>query len=225
MVAGALFFLALAAATTLTLPLAVRRMIDHGFSNSDAAFITNYFSMLMVIAAVLALASACRYYFVITLGERIVADLRRDVFAHVTGCRPPSSTAQSGEIVSRLTADTTQIKSAVGATASVALRNVILGLGAVGMMVLTSPKLSGLVIAAIPLIVLPLVAFGRSVRRKSRHGAGHAGRSLRLCQRADRRGPHRAGLHQRAAGDRPLFERRRSCLRGGALVDRSRARC
>ncbi|TIW51336.1 MAG: ABC transporter, partial [Mesorhizobium sp.] len=74
----------------------------------------------------------------------------------------------SGEIVSRLAADTTQVKSAVGATASVALRNVILGLGAVAMMVVTSPKLSGLVIAAIPLIVLPLVAFGRSVRRKSR---------------------------------------------------------
>ena len=76
MVAAALFFLAVAAATTLALPLAVRRMIDHGFSNSDSTFIANYFSMLVVIAGVLALASACRYYFVITLGERVVADLR-----------------------------------------------------------------------------------------------------------------------------------------------------
>ena len=169
MVAAALFFLAVAAAMTLALPLAVRRMIDHGFSNSDPTFIANYFSMLLVIAGILALASACRYYYVITLGERVVADLRNAVFTHVTELSPAFfDTAQSGEIVSRLAADTTQIKSAVGATASVALRNIIMGLGAVAMMVVTSPKLSGLVIAAIPLIVLPLVAFGRSVRRKSR---------------------------------------------------------
>ncbi|MGE0500924.1 MAG: ABC transporter transmembrane domain-containing protein [Rhizobiaceae bacterium] len=169
MVFAALVFLALAAAATLSLPLAVRRMIDHGFAGSDPAFIANYFSMLVVIAALLAVASAARYYFVITLGERVVADLRRDVFRHVTTLSPAFfDAARSGEIVSRLTADTTQIKSAVGATASVALRNVILGIGAVALMVVTSPKLSGLVIAAIPLIVLPLVAFGRSVRRRSR---------------------------------------------------------
>ncbi|MEZ5812383.1 MAG: ABC transporter transmembrane domain-containing protein [Rhizobiaceae bacterium] len=170
MVAGALFFLALAAVTTLTLPLAVRRMIDKGFSGADSIFIANYFSMLIVIAGVLALASACRYFFVITLGERVVSDLRRDVFTHVTRLSPGFfDRSQSGEIVSRLTADTTQIKSAVGATASMALRNSILGVGALIMMVVTSPKLSGLVIAAIPLIVLPLVGFGRSVRRKSRY--------------------------------------------------------
>ena len=168
-VVAALFFLTLAAATTLTLPLAVRRMIDHGFSSADSTFIAQYFSMLVAIAALLALASACRYYFVITLGERVVADLRRDVFGHVTTLSADFfDRSQSGEIVSRLAADTTQIKSAVGATASVALRNVLLGLGAVGMMVYTSPKLSGLVLIAIPVIVLPLVAFGRSVRAKSR---------------------------------------------------------
>ncbi len=166
---GAGFALVLAAATTLTLPLAVRRMIDHGFSDADSALISNYFSMLIVIACVLAAASAMRYFFVITLGERIVADLRRDVFAHVVRLSPGFfDRVQSGEIVSRLTADTTQIKSAVGATASVALRNVILGVGALAMMIVTSPKLSLLVIGAIPLIVVPLVAFGRSVRRKSR---------------------------------------------------------
>lgn len=169
LVIGAGVSLVMAAATTLTLPIAVRRMIDHGFSNSDSGFIANYFSMLVIMAAVLAAASACRYYFVITLGERVVADVRRDVFAHVTTLSPAFfDTAQSGEIVSRLTADTTQVKSAVGATASVALRNVILCFGAIAMMVVTSPKLSALVLAAIPLVVLPLVAFGRSVRRKSR---------------------------------------------------------
>ena len=169
LVAAALVSLTVAAATTLTLPLAVRRMIDRGFTNADTTFVANYFTVLIAIAGLLALASACRYYFVITLGERVVADLRRDVFTHVTTLSPAFfDAALSGEIVSRLSADTTQIKSAVGATASTALRNLILGLGAVGMMIVTSPKLSALVIAAIPLVVLPLVAFGRSVRRKSR---------------------------------------------------------
>jgi ATP-binding cassette subfamily B protein len=168
-VAGALFFLVLAAVTTLSLPLAVRRMIDKGFTHSNSAFIADYFIALIGIAAVLALASAGRYYFVITLGERVVADLRRDVFTHVTRLSASFfDRAQSGEIVSRLTADTTQIKAAVGPTASVALRNVILSLGALAMMIYTSPKLSALVIVAIPVIVVPLIAFGRSVRRRSR---------------------------------------------------------
>jgi ATP-binding cassette subfamily B protein len=169
LVGGALVALVLAAVTTLVLPIAVRRMIDNGFSGADAGFINTYFAMLFVLAGLLALASGLRYYFVITLGERIVADLRRDVFAHVTKLSPAFfDVNQSGEIVSRLTADTTQIKSAVGATASVALRNLILCFGAIAMMVYTSPKLSSLVIAAIPVIVFPLVAFGRSVRRRSR---------------------------------------------------------
>ncbi len=168
-VCGALFFLTLAAVTTLSVPLAVRRMIDKGFTHSDSSFIAEYFVALIAIAAILALASAGRYYFVITLGERVVADLRSDVFAHVTRLSASFfDTAQSGEIVSRLTADTTQIKSAVGPTASVALRNIILSIGALIMMVYTSPKLSALVIVAIPVIVVPLIAFGRSVRRKSR---------------------------------------------------------
>ncbi|NHT78009.1 ATP-binding cassette domain-containing protein [Rhizobiaceae bacterium CRRU44] len=169
LMAGAAVCLVAAALTTLTLPLAVRRMIDHGFSNSDSAFINTYFAMLMVLAIVLALASAGRYFFVITLGERVVADIRREVFDHITRLSPAFfDVNQSGEIVSRLTADTTQIKSAVGATASVALRNIILCLGAIAMMVYTSPKLSSLVLMAIPVIVFPLVAFGRNVRRRSR---------------------------------------------------------
>ncbi|MEZ5789330.1 MAG: ABC transporter transmembrane domain-containing protein [Nitratireductor sp.] len=169
-VSAALFFLLLATGTTLTLPLAVRRMMDIGFSNNNAAFINNYFGMLVIIAALLAIASACRYYFVIWLGERVVSDLRADVFSHVTRLSPGFfDTAKSGEIVSRLTADTTQIKSAVGATASMALRNTLLGIGAVVMMVYTSPRLSLIVIGAIPLIVLPIVAFGRAVRRRSRN--------------------------------------------------------
>jgi len=169
LMAGALIFLLMAALATLSLPLAVRRMIDHGFTEADSTFVANYFAMLLGIAVVLAVASSCRYYFVITLGERVVSDVRRDVFAHIARLSPAFFDAvQSGEIVSRLTADTTQIKAAVGATVSQALRNIILGTGALGMMIITSPKLSGFVILVIPLIILPLVAFGRSVRRRSR---------------------------------------------------------
>ncbi len=169
-IAGALFFLVIAAATTLTLPLAVRRMIDNGFSDADTLFINNYFAMLVAMAALLAISSAGRYYFVIWLGERVVSDLRSDVFAHLTKLSAAFfDTAQSGELVSRLTADTTQIKSAVGATASVALRNLVLVIGAISLMILTSPRLSSIVLIAIPIIVVPIIAFGRAVRRRSRY--------------------------------------------------------
>ncbi len=165
-------FAALVAASvaTLAVPLAVRRMIDFGFGAADPAFIDRYFGMLIVVVAALALASAARYYFVTWLGERIVADLRTDVFTHLTTLSPLFfDTAKSGEIVSRLTADTTQVKAAVGASASIALRNLFLFLGASGMMVITSPRLSGLVLLAIPFVVIPLIVFGRLVRRKSRY--------------------------------------------------------
>ncbi len=166
----ALISLTVAAAATLVVPVAVRRMIDFGFTPKGIALINSYFSVMIAVVAILALASASRYYLVMTLGERIVADLRRDVFAHLISLSPALfDTARSGELISRLTADTTQIKSAAGASASIALRNVLLFLGAATMMAITSPRLSGLVMLAIPLIVLPLVAFGRWVRRLSRN--------------------------------------------------------
>jgi ATP-binding cassette subfamily B protein len=162
--------LTVAAITTLVVPIAVRRMIDFGFSPEGIALINSYFSVMIAVVAVLAAASASRYYLVMTIGERIVADLRRDVFAHLISLSPAFfDSARSGELVSRLTADTTQIKSAVGASVSIALRNVMLFIGATAMMVITSPKLSGFVLLAIPVIVIPLVAFGRWVRRLSRN--------------------------------------------------------
>jgi ATP-binding cassette subfamily B protein len=162
--------LTVAAITTLVVPVAVRRMIDFGFSPEGIALINSYFSVMIAIVAVLAAASASRYYLVMTIGERIVADIRRDVFAHLVSLSPAFfDSARSGELVSRLTADTTQIKSAVGASVSIALRNIMLFIGAAAMMVITSPKLSGFVLLAIPLIVIPLVAFGRWVRRLSRN--------------------------------------------------------
>jgi ATP-binding cassette, subfamily B, bacterial len=166
---AALGALILAALTTLILPVAVRRMIDFGFSARGIHLINSYFLVMIAVAAVLALASSLRYYLVTTLGERIVADLRGDVFAHVTGLSAGFfDEARTGEVISRLTADTTQIKAAVGSSVSVALRNLVLFLGASAMMVVTSPYLSAFVLAVIPIIVLPLYAFGRAVRRRSR---------------------------------------------------------
>jgi len=166
----ALVALTVAALTTLLVPVAVRRMIDFGFTPRGIALINSYFSVMIAVVAVLAFASASRFYLVMTIGERIVADLRRDVFAHLISLSPAFfDSARSGELISRLTADTTQIKSAVGASVSIALRNMMLFIGATAMMVITSPRLSGFVLLAIPAIVLPLVAFGRWVRRLSRN--------------------------------------------------------
>jgi ATP-binding cassette subfamily B protein len=162
--------LTIAAITTLVVPVAVRRMIDFGFTPEGIAMINSYFSVMIAVVAVLAGASASRFYLVMTIGERIVADLRRDVFAHLISLSPSFfDSARSGELVSRLTADTTQIKSAVGASVSIALRNLMLFIGATTMMVITSPRLSLFVLLAIPVIVIPLVAFGRWVRRLSRN--------------------------------------------------------
>lgn len=169
LIAAALVAVAMAAGATLAVPLAIRRMIDFGFSAESAGLINTYFAGLIAVAGVLALASGSRYYFVTVLGERIVADLRSDVFRHL--CRLDAGffdQARTGELLSRLTADTTQIKAAFGATAALALRNFFLFLGAIVMMVYSSPKLSAAVLIAIPVIVLPLVAIGRVVRRRSR---------------------------------------------------------
>jgi ATP-binding cassette, subfamily B, bacterial len=161
--------LVVAALATLAVPIAVRRMIDFGFSGDSSALIDNYFTVMIAVVAVLAVASGMRFYLVTTLGERIVADLRGEVFGHLTRLSPAFfDKAQTGEVLSRLTADTTQIKAAVGASVSIVLRNLVLFVGAAVMMVVTSPKLSCFVLAAIPLIVLPLVFFGRAVRRRSR---------------------------------------------------------
>src|SRR5438552_13327803 len=136
--------LTIAAITTLIVPVAVRRMIDFGFTPEGIALINSYFGVMIAVVAVLAGASAARFYLVMTIGERIVADLRRDVLAHLVLLSPSFfDSARSGELVSRLTADTVQIKSAVGASISVVLRNFMLFAGATTLMVITSPRLSG----------------------------------------------------------------------------------
>ncbi len=166
---AALVALVIAAVATLAVPIAVRRMIDNGFDAGRAGLIDQYFGVMIGVVAVLACASAMRYYLVTTIGERVVADVRGAVFEHITVLSASFfDTAKSGELVSRLTADTTQIKSAVGSSVSIALRNIVLFLGSATMMVVTSPRLSAFVLGAIPVIVLPLVGFGRVVRKRSR---------------------------------------------------------
>jgi len=164
----ALIALVVSALATLALPMGVRRMIDLGFSGENNELINNYFATLVAVGLVLAVSSAARYYYVNWLGERVVADLRESVFHHLCTLSPAFyERTQSGEVMSRLTADTTQIKAAVGLAATQFLRNILLLVGALIMMVITSIELSALVVLAIPVIVLPLMAYGRAVRRLS----------------------------------------------------------
>jgi ATP-binding cassette, subfamily B, bacterial len=163
----AILALAAAAGATLAVPVAVRSIIDHGFA--DPLLITRYFGTMLAIVTVLAIASGCRFYLVNWLSERVVADLRQHAFSHLLELSAYFyEQTRTGEVVSRLTADATQIKATFGFAASVALRNAVLLAGSVVLMVLTSPHLSGLTLIALPLIVAPLVVFGRRVRRLSR---------------------------------------------------------
>ena len=164
----ALIALVIASSATLALPLAVRRMIDHGFDQNNHDVINSYFAGLMILVLVLSLASSLRYYLVMTLGAAIAADVREAVFKHLTKLDVTFfDTVKSGEVVSRLTSDTEQIRSVFGPTASVALRNGVLFCGAVLMMIITNAWLSLLVLGAIPLIVLPLVFWGRAVKHRA----------------------------------------------------------
>jgi ATP-binding cassette subfamily B protein len=166
MLLTALAALLASAAAMLSVPVAVRGMVDHGFSGGA---IDGYFLALIGLGLGLAVASAARMYAVNWLGERVVADLRTEVFSHLATLGPAFyETTHSGEVMSRLTADTTQIKGAAGSALSQALRNLIMLAGTLVMMVVTSPALSALALAAIPLIVFPLLAYGRAVQRLSR---------------------------------------------------------
>ena len=165
----ALLGLVLSSGAMLALPYGVREMIDRGFSRETQGLINIYFAGLFAVGAVLAAASALRFYCVAWLGERVVAELREDVFRHLTQLSPAFyEKTHSGEIMSRLNADTTQIKAAVSTSVSQVLRNGVMFTGAVSAMIFTSLKLSALVVIVIPLIVMPLILYGRTVRRYSR---------------------------------------------------------
>jgi ATP-binding cassette subfamily B protein len=169
LIAGWLGFLALSSTATLILPQAVRVMIDHGFTQANASAINATFLGLFAVAGVLAIATAARFFFVSLLGERVAADLRRRLYDHLmTLDQAFFESTRTGELVSRLAADTELVQTVVGSTLSVALRSIVTVIGGAIAMILTSPRLAGFTVLVIPAVVLPIVIFGRRVARLSR---------------------------------------------------------
>ena len=168
-IAGAGAALLVSSAATLALPAALRALIDRGFSAAQIELISRYFLLFLAAAAVLGIATAIRFYFVTWLGERVIADIRKAVYDNVIGLTPEFfEFTRTGEVLSRLTADTTLVQTVVGSSASVALRNLVMFVGGLTLMFVTSVKLTALVIAAVVVIMVPLILFGRWVRSLSR---------------------------------------------------------
>jgi ATP-binding cassette, subfamily B, bacterial len=169
----ATFWLALAALTltagvTLSLPIAVRRVVDNFFAES-VELVDAYFLAALGIAALLALGTAARFWLVTRLGERVVADIRRAIYDRVIGMSPAfTERIMTGEVISRLTTDTTVVLSVVGSSVSVALRNLLMLLGGLVLLFVTSPKLTGLVLVGVPLVLVPILGLGRRLRALSR---------------------------------------------------------
>jgi ATP-binding cassette subfamily B protein len=186
---GALGALVVTAMVSLSLPLAVRRVVD-SFSAGDMHLLNQYFTAALIIAALLALGTGVRYYLVTRLGERVVADIRRALFARVIGMSPAFyERIMTGEVLSRLTTDTTLIQSIVGSSVSVALRNILLLIGGLILLGLTSAKLTGLVLLIVPAVIVPIVVLGRRLRVLSRENqdwiaasSGNASEALSAVQ-------------------------------------------
>jgi ATP-binding cassette subfamily B protein len=168
-VALALLSLVVAAGTVLAFGACLRALIDRGFSHGQPAVLDYALASVLVVAAVLALASGSRFYLVSWLGERVVGDLRRDLFAHVVRLGPAwFEIKRSGDVMSRISSDAQLIEQVIGSSASVALRNALMCLGGIVMLVVTNPKLAALVLAIVPVVVAPIILFGRRVRALSR---------------------------------------------------------
>ena len=165
---AAILALILTAAVALVLPLAVRRVVD-GFNEDRAALLDQYFFAALLIAGLLAVGTGLRYFLVTRLGERVVADIRRALFDRVIGMSPAFfERILTGEVLSRITTDTTLILSVIGSSVSVALRNVLILLGGLVALLLTSAKLTGLVLLLVPAVVVPIIVLGRRLRALSR---------------------------------------------------------
>ncbi len=168
-IAFALAALLIAAGATLTLPLAVRQIVDQQVFSKQSVLMDYYFLSLFGIVLVIAASSALRFYLVMWLGERIVADIRSAVFDHVLRLDPVFfEVTRTGEVLSRLTTDTTQVQAAAGAGFSIALRMLVMLTGSLIMMAITSPRLTGLIVLLVPIVILPLLVYGRRVRWLSR---------------------------------------------------------
>ncbi len=163
-----LMVLVLTACLSLVLPLAVRRVVD-GFGAENTALLDQYFAAALVIAALLAAGTGLRYYLVTRLGERVVADIRKAVFDRMIGQSPEFyERIMTGEVLSRLTTDTTLILSVIGSSVSVALRNLLILAGGILLLLWTSAKLTGLVLLIVPVVVVPIIVLGRRLRGQSR---------------------------------------------------------
>ncbi|SDI98933.1 ABC transporter transmembrane domain-containing protein [Salipiger marinus] len=188
MVASILALIA-TATVSLTLPLAVRRVVDN-FNVEDGALLDRYFMAALGIAALLALGTALRYAFVTRLGERVVADIRMAVFDRVMSLSPSFyEKIMTGEVLSRITTDTTLILSVIGSSVSIALRNVLIFAGGLTLMLFTSAKLTGMVLLLVPVVVVPILTLGRRLRKLSRENqdwiaasSGNAAEALAAVQ-------------------------------------------
>ena len=168
LMSAAVLSLVLTAAVSLILPMAVRRVVDN-FNAEDGALLDKYFGAALAIAALLALGTALRYALVTRLGERVVADIRKAVFNRVISLSPAFyETVMTGEVLSRITTDTTLIQSVIGSSVSIALRNALLFTGGLLLMVFTSAKLTGLVLLIVPVVIVPILTLGRRLRKLSR---------------------------------------------------------
>ena len=168
-VALALLSLLVAAGTVLAFGACLRALIDRGFAQGRPDVLNYALASLLVVAVVLAIASGARFYLVSWLGERVVGDLRRDLFAHVIRLGPAwFEIKRSGDVMSRISADAQLIEQVIGSSASVALRNMLMCIGGVAMLVITNPKLALFVLAVVPFVVAPIILFGRKVRALSR---------------------------------------------------------
>ncbi len=167
-VVAALVALTVTAALSLTLPLAVRRVVDE-FQAGSVALMDAYFGAAVALAALLALGTAVRYYLVTRLGERVVADIRKTVYERVIGMSPAFfERIMTGEVLSRLTTDTTLILSVIGSSVSIALRTILTFTGGLIFMMITSAKLTALVLLVVPVVILPIIVLGRRLRALSR---------------------------------------------------------
>ena len=168
MVLAAIAALIATAVISLILPIAVRRVVD-GFETSAVELLDSYFTAALAIALLLALGTGLRYYLVTRLGERVVADIRKAVFNRMIGMSPAFyEKLMTGEVLSRITTDTTVILSVIGSSISVAARNVLILIGGMALLLYTSPKLAGMVLLLVPVIVVPIIVMGRRLRALSR---------------------------------------------------------
>lgn len=172
----ALLSLLVAAGTVLAFGACLRALIDRGFAQGRPDILNYALASLLAVAVVLAIASGARFYLVSWLGERVVSDLRRDLFAHVVRLGPAwFEVKRSGDVMSRISADAQLIEQVIGSSASVALRNTLMCVGGVVMLVVTNPKLALWTLAVVPLTVVPIIVFGRQVKALSREAQARMG--------------------------------------------------